>query len=49
MPGDLSIVWLGTLASLFAGLATGVGALAIFMVRTITHRLQDGMLGLLPA
>ncbi|MBB5321989.1 ZIP family metal transporter [Marinobacter oulmenensis] len=44
MPGDLSIVWLGTLASLFAGLATGVGALAIFMVRTITHRLQDGML-----
>lgn len=44
MTADLSIVWLGTLASLCAGLATGVGALAIFLVRTISHRLQDGML-----
>lgn len=44
MTSDISIVWLGTLASLFAGLATGVGALAIFFIRTITHRLQDAML-----
>ncbi|MEC7377027.1 MAG: ZIP family metal transporter, partial [Pseudomonadota bacterium] len=44
MTSDISIVWLGTLASLFAGLATGVGALAIFLVRTVTHKLQDGML-----
>ena len=44
MSPDISIVWLGALASLFAGLATGVGALAIFLVRTISHKLQDGML-----
>ncbi len=44
MTSDISIVWLGTLASLFAGLATGVGALAIFLIRTVSHKLQDGML-----
>ncbi|WP_273208400.1 ZIP family metal transporter [Marinobacter subterrani] len=44
MTSDIGIVWLGTLASLFAGLATGVGALAIFLVRSVSHRLRDGML-----
>ncbi|MDX1818296.1 MAG: ZIP family metal transporter [Marinobacter sp.] len=44
MSADFSIVWLGSLASLFAGLATGIGALAVFVIRTLTHKLQDGML-----
>jgi ZIP family zinc transporter len=44
MTSDISIVWLGTLASLFAGLATGLGALAIFLVRTVSHQFRDGML-----
>lgn len=44
MTTEISVVWLGALASLCAGLATGVGALAIFLVRTVSHRLQDGML-----
>ncbi|MDN6319375.1 MAG: ZIP family metal transporter [Marinobacter sp.] len=44
MTTDISIVWLGTLASLLAGLATGIGALAIFFVKSLTERLQDSML-----
>lgn len=44
MTSDISIVWLGTMASLLAGLASGVGALGVFLVRTLTHKLQDGML-----
>jgi ZIP family zinc transporter len=44
MTTEISVVWLGALASLCAGLATGVGALAIFLVRTVSHKLQDGML-----
>ncbi len=44
MTGTLSIVWLGALASLLAGLASGVGALAVFFVRTLSERLQDSML-----
>lgn len=44
MTSDISIVWLGTIASLLAGLASGVGALGVFLVRTLTHKLQDGML-----
>ncbi|MGO1462195.1 MAG: ZIP family metal transporter [Marinobacter sp.] len=44
MTTDISIVWLGALASLLAGLATGIGALAIFFVKSLTERLQDSML-----
>ncbi|MBW4934022.1 ZIP family metal transporter [Marinobacter sp. F4206] len=44
MDTDISIVWLGTLASLLAGLASGLGALAVFFLRTVTDRLQDSML-----
>ncbi len=44
MTSDISIVWLGTIASLLAGLASGVGAMGVFLVRTLTHKLQDGML-----
>ena len=41
----MSTVWQGTLASLAAGLATGVGALGIFAVREVGGRTRDLMLG----
>ncbi|WP_150910141.1 ZIP family metal transporter [Marinobacter halotolerans] len=44
MLGDISVVWLGSIASLLAGLGTGVGALGVFAVRRLTPSLQDGML-----
>lgn len=44
MTSDINIVWLGALASLLAGLASGLGALAIFFLRTLSARLQDSML-----
>lgn len=44
MTPDISIVWLGALASLAAGLATGIGALAVFFVKELSDRLQDSML-----
>ncbi|MDI9244761.1 ZIP family metal transporter [Marinobacter sp. CHS3-4] len=44
MLGDIGVVWLGSLASLLAGLGTGVGALGVFGVRKLTPQLQDGML-----
>jgi len=40
----LELVALGTLASLLAGLGTGVGALGVFTIRTLSDRLEDGML-----
>ncbi|NWN91185.1 ZIP family metal transporter [Marinobacter adhaerens] len=44
MTTDVSIVWLGALASLLAGLATGIGALAVFFIKDLSDRLQDCML-----
>ncbi|MFP3977654.1 MULTISPECIES: ZIP family metal transporter [Marinobacter] len=44
MTADISIVWLGALASLLAGLATSIGALAVFFVKDLSARLQDYML-----
>ncbi|WP_336366139.1 ZIP family metal transporter [Marinobacter sp. C2H3] len=44
MSPDVSIVWLGALASLAAGLATGIGALTVFFVRAPSHKLQDALL-----
>ena len=41
----LSIIEIGFLASLAAGLATGVGALPVFFPIKITSRTQDAMLG----
>lgn len=43
MDGD--IVWLGTVASLVAGLATGFGALPVLFTRRVSDRLLDTMLG----
>lgn len=40
----MSVVWMGFLASLLAGLLTGVGALGVFLIRTLSARLEDGLL-----
>ena len=44
MQDSAHIIWYGWLASLIAGLATGVGALGIFLVRRISPKLEDVML-----
>ena len=44
MPQTLDTFWLGTLASLLAGLGTGVGALGIFLLRRPSERTEDAML-----
>lgn len=44
MQGAIDVFWLGTIASLLAGLGTGVGALGILFIRTPSDRAQDGML-----
>ena len=46
LPHDGSTIWLGTIASLLAGLATGVGALPVlFLGRTIGPALDAALLG----
>ncbi len=42
---ELSMFHAGLLASLFAGLAAGVGALPVFALRDISQRVQDVMIG----
>lgn len=42
---DGNIVWLSTVASAVAGLATGFGALPVLFTRRISDRLLDVMLG----
>ncbi len=39
------IIWLGSIASLVAGLATGAGAIPVLFTRQISDRLLDVMLG----
>jgi ZIP family zinc transporter len=41
----VEIIWLGLLASLIAGLATGVGALPVLFTRKVSDKLLDVMLG----
>ncbi len=43
--GDLPVLWAGTLGSLVAGLATGLGALLVFAVRGLSGRTRDVLLG----
>jgi len=43
MNGD--VVWLGTMASLLAGLATGFGALPVLFTKRVSDKLLDTMLG----
>ena len=38
------IIWIGFLASLFAGLGTGLGALGVFAIRRLSERLEDSLL-----
>jgi ZIP family zinc transporter len=40
-----NVVWLGAIASLLAGLGTGVGSLPIFFIRNLTNNLQGALLG----
>jgi len=42
---NLEMIWLGSVASLLAGLATGAGALPVLFVRRVSDRLLDVMLG----
>jgi ZIP family zinc transporter len=44
MPQAFETFWMGSLASLLAGLGTGVGALGIFLLRRPSERTEDGML-----
>lgn len=41
---ETNIIWLGFVASLLAGMCSGVGALAVFMVRKISERTEDLLL-----
>jgi len=42
---ELDIITIGFLASLLAGLATGVGAIPVLFIRKISDRILDSMLG----
>ncbi|MFC1484801.1 ZIP family metal transporter, partial [Candidatus Neomarinimicrobiota bacterium] len=44
MQDPTHIIWYGWLASLIAGLATGVGALGIFLMRRLSPKLEDMLL-----
>lgn len=44
LPGDPEIFWYGAMASLLAGLGTSIGALAIFLLRTPSHRALIGLI-----
>jgi len=41
----MNLIMLGGLASLLAGLATGIGALPVFVVREVSEKLLDASLG----
>ncbi|MDD3580824.1 MAG: hypothetical protein PHW74_07375 [Desulfobacca sp.] len=41
----MDLILIGSLASLLAGLATGAGALLVFVVRQVSDRFLDAALG----
>lgn len=41
----MNTIWLGGLASLGAGLATGLGGLPVFFTKKASHKVMDGLLG----
>jgi len=41
----MDLILTGSLASLIAGLATGIGALLVFFVRKVSDRFLDASLG----
>ena len=42
---QFNLIWLGIIASLAAGLATGIGSIPIFFTKNITRKLLDALLG----
>ncbi|SFR53329.1 zinc transporter, ZIP family [Marinobacter daqiaonensis] len=44
MLSEMNTVWLGSLASLLAGMGTGLGALGVFLVRRLPGWLEDALL-----
>lgn len=42
---QFNLIWLGIIASMAAGLATGIGSIPIFFTRNISRRLLDALLG----
>jgi ZIP family zinc transporter len=40
----MNVIWIGFLASLVAGLFTGIGSLGIFFIRELSVKLEDGLL-----
>jgi len=42
---DTEVIWIGLIASLLAGLATGAGAIPVLFTRRVSDRLLDVMLG----
>jgi ZIP family zinc transporter len=42
---NMDIVWVGTAASLVAGLATGFGALPVLFTKRVSDKFLDIMLG----
>lgn len=42
---QFNLVWLGIIASMCAGLATGIGSLPIFITKNISRKLLDELLG----
>lgn len=42
---QFNLIWLGIIASLGAGLATGVGSIPIFFTRNVSRKLLDALLG----
>ena len=42
--GDWQVIWQGSLGSLAAGTATGIGSLGVFLTRGVSARFQDSML-----
>jgi len=42
--GNANIIWLGFIASLLAGMGSGVGALGVFVFRRISDRMEDLLL-----
>jgi ZIP family zinc transporter len=42
---DIGVIWIGAVASLLAGLATGAGAIPVLFTKKVSDRLLDVMLG----
>lgn len=43
---QFSLIWLGIIASMAAGLATGIGSIPIFFTKNISRKLLDALLGI---